>query len=331
MLSRWLKKINTDTDRLKKAYALWKKEDGSVSGLLPSKKSALLQFEVDSGWSGFIDLEQWYCQSYPKLAALAMSHVSTEKLYDLFMENSAQLVLPELPIYEPLKFNAIVSTRWIKQFDYLFTQSYFSFETLKGRIWVTQLQEKHLSVPPLNSSSSPIIKTIPLFLKCILGQSQLSLRLFKQIKVGDILLIQKTQHALCIDRNIIGTYQIENEGIMIDLHHLDLNETIEEHYDVLPQQDTQKFYETVTEENEVLSTWLDRKKTIPITLSFILDQKKIKLGELESLTEGKRLPISPESYKSIEIEANGVAIAKGEIVIVDDTMAVEVTAIYGES
>jgi len=330
-----LTQIDTNESLLKRAYALWKKEDSSLSTIAPLNKKRLLKFEVNSGWSGFIDLQEWFCATYPKLATLSANYVTDEQLYALFVNNDVQIVIPELPIYQSLQFEEITTMVFIQVDDLLFAPHCFSIDTKKGKLWITKLLENHvLDKKKLTCYEKRVVDVIPLFLKFSLGQSRISLGLFRKIKLGDILLIQETTNAISINNQVIGNYRIENEGIMIDLHNLDLtDQAIADKEGGFPQKSSfDRAYENYVVDQDVAKTSrINYKNVIPIKLSFVLDQRKIKLAELEAMSEGQMLPLLQDCYKSIEIEANGVPIAKGEMVIIDEKMAVEIKAIYGES
>lgn len=330
-----LTRIDTNKNLLKRAYILWKQEDSSLSMIAPLIKERLLKFEVNSGWSGFIDLQQWFSATYPKLATLSANYVTDEQLYVLFVNHDVQIVIPELPIYKSLLFEEITSMAFIQADELLPSQHCFSIDTEKGKLWITKLLESHvLDKKKLTCGDKHIVDVIPLFLKFSLGKSKISLGLFRKIKPGDILLIQEATNTTSVNSQVIGNYRIENEGIMIDLHNLDLaDQATEDKEGGFPQKNSfDRSYENyVVDQNAAKTSKINYKNVIPVKLSFVLDQKKIKLAELEAISEGQILPLLQDCYKSIEIEANGVPVAKGEMVIVDEQMAVEVKAIYGES
>lgn len=330
-----LTQIDTNKNLLKRAYVLWKKEDSSLSMIAPLNKKRLLKFEVNSGWSGFIDLQEWFCATYPKLASLSANYVTDEQLYALFVNSDVQIIIPKLPIYKALQFEEITTMAFLQIDELSSAQHCFSIDTEKGKLWITKLLENHVAdKKKLTCGDKHLIDVIPLFLKFSLGKSQISLGLFRKIKLGDILLIQATMNTISVNNQVIGNYRIENEGIMIDLHNLDLtDQTMADKEGGFPQKSSfDRSYENyVFDQDAAKTSKINYKNVIPIQLSFVLDQRKIKLAEMEAISEGQMLPLLQDCYKSIEIEANGVPIAKGEMVIVDEKMAVEIKAVYGES
>ena len=63
-------------------------------------------------------------------------------------------------------------------------------------------------------------------------------------------------------------------------------------------------------------------KNIPIKLEFILQKNAITIGELERIYNGQTLPCNVGFEKNIIIQANGVTVAHGELVLIDDRPAV---------
>lgn len=313
-----IRQINYKSERLKAAYAFLKRHDQSLSKILPVYKQRLLCFIMDTGWSGFIDLEEWYDNTYPKLAGFSSAHIDREKQYELFRLSSDPIILPDFPVYNNWQFTYIGSLRWLEEKTYLKMKEVFSFATAKGRVWVTDVQPDQLPGEKETKLLADRIYTIPFFLSCQVGTSKISLCLLKQVKRGDIVLIQKKVQHLIIGDKAIGTYSIDNEGIMIDLDQIDLDE--DSLADIVP-----------SPQGDVGINRLQSPKTIPVTLSFILERKKLNLYELEELTIGKKLDLASDSYKRVTIEANGVTIAMGEMVRIEDNLAVEITAIYPES
>ena len=69
---------------------------------------------------------------------------------------------------------------------------------------------------------------------------------------------------------------------------------------------------------------------IPVNLSFILQRKVVSVSDLESLYKGQVMPVEHDIEKRIEIRANGVLLARGEIVNIDDRLGVEINELYNE-
>ncbi|HGJ5855422.1 FliM/FliN family flagellar motor switch protein [Arsenophonus nasoniae] len=70
------------------------------------------------------------------------------------------------------------------------------------------------------------------------------------------------------------------------------------------------------------------KDDIPITLEYILQKRKIPLLELENIFQGKVLPCDLAAENNVKIVANGVLIAKGNIIWIEDRLGVEITHLF---
>lgn len=69
---------------------------------------------------------------------------------------------------------------------------------------------------------------------------------------------------------------------------------------------------------------------LPLRLEFILQQSTVSVSQLGDLYLGQLLPLIPNAEKLIEVKANGVLIARGELVQVDGRLGVELSEIQQE-
>jgi flagellar motor switch/type III secretory pathway protein FliN len=68
-------------------------------------------------------------------------------------------------------------------------------------------------------------------------------------------------------------------------------------------------------------------KNIPVLLNFSLGQLKMTLAELAELSEGALLPL-PSNDAAVTIYANHQAVARGEVVMIDERLAVQIKEIF---
>ncbi|MFS1563416.1 MAG: FliM/FliN family flagellar motor switch protein [Candidatus Arsenophonus phytopathogenicus] len=87
---------------------------------------------------------------------------------------------------------------------------------------------------------------------------------------------------------------------------------------------------TINDDDNLIesSNKLSSKGYIPITLEYILQKNKIPLLELESIFQGKVLPCDLAAENNIKIVANGVLIAKGKIIWIENRLGVEITDLF---
>jgi type III secretion system YscQ/HrcQ family protein len=67
-------------------------------------------------------------------------------------------------------------------------------------------------------------------------------------------------------------------------------------------------------------------KNIPVLLNFSLGQLKMSLAELSELTEGAVLPLASNDA-AVTIYANHMAVARAEVIMIDERLAVQITEI----
>lgn len=91
---------------------------------------------------------------------------------------------------------------------------------------------------------------------------------------------------------------------------------------LIENDDVDDAHEKVSEQGPIMEPF----KQIPVLLNFSLGQLKISLAELSNLNEGDLLPLASNDA-AITIYANHLAVARGEIVMIDERLAVQITNI----
>ncbi|MBN6345350.1 FliM/FliN family flagellar motor switch protein, partial [Escherichia coli] len=69
-------------------------------------------------------------------------------------------------------------------------------------------------------------------------------------------------------------------------------------------------------------------KAIPVTVSFLLSSKILPIEEIEELAPGQKIILPDNTSRHITLIANGVAIAQGELIKIDERFAVEIQRSY---
>lgn len=156
--------------------------------------------------------------------------------------------------------------------------------------------DRALHVPAISANR------VPFQLNYVLGYSQLSLAQLVDVAAGDLLLIkQNLPHLAVGDRRLFKLSYYPNQEVIVD-------EQLEEHY--------QEYYE-----DEVLHDWT----FLPVNIEFVLDGQTITLAELDTITSGTSLALTPQAEKNIKIYLNKRLFARGELVALENgTLAVEV-------
>lgn len=310
-----LSHINSSKKLLEHALNIWSEHDDSISTTLPHMQSEMILFETDTGWGGLINLHEWISYIYPKIAQLTSEYLTTDKKYELFLLNKQPIKLPEKKIYNSLKFDYLINIQLVSLQNHSDTIG-FCILTSIGKLWITKLTKKQVNdISLINSIERVNINSVPFIAQLVLGHSIISVGLLARIKEGDVLLMQHARNLVQIDNKFIGEFQIGDNGIMIDLKNLDLDD---ENINNIGEDSTDGILPNI-----------NYKNLVPIKLSFVLDKKELNLADLEMIDNGKIIPIAQDCYKNIELQANGLPIAKGEMLILDDNIVIEIKTIYG--
>ncbi|MBY0443580.1 MAG: FliM/FliN family flagellar motor switch protein, partial [Burkholderiales bacterium] len=174
-------------------------------------------------------------------------------------------------------------------------------KTPQGRVWL-------MDIPAMRKGQDKLdpawLLTLPLPLIFEIGCSKLSRRARARLGVGDVLLISEETHWVKSCNVRIGRYWQNEDGIMIE-------------------REDEAQLATPTEIPDLLAE-------LPLRLEFILQQSTVSVSQLGDLYLGQLLPLIPNAEKLIEVKANGVLIARGELVQVDGRLGVELSEIQQE-
>ncbi|VVP32402.1 hypothetical protein PS865_04431 [Pseudomonas fluorescens] len=77
----------------------------------------------------------------------------------------------------------------------------------------------------------------------------------------------------------------------------------------------------------VQSTLTNDLSDMKIKLEFVLQEQKLSLAQLSEFFEGEVLKIDPQATAAIQVRVSGQVVAVGELVRLDDSLAVELRQI----
>ncbi|WP_279051169.1 FliM/FliN family flagellar motor switch protein [Cedecea davisae] len=271
---------------------------------------ALLHFVSDAGWEGVIDLQEWFARVMPQSANMASSSWSLAQLEALFL--NATRPLEGLP--EELEYHQLASKGLIEGAK--MTDSMYSCQLPHGRVWFCGIPE-NLSLPKYTGGRVEV-GHLPIDIHFEVGHSFISLSLLKRVKTGDLLLVNNMHNLIFSAGKLLGKFIRNEDGFMFE----DENDFIETDFD-----EYETNYENEDEVESKRQKLMSRDKVL-VKLGFVLQQTRISIDELESLYQGKVLPCQPDAEKNVTITANGVAIARGEVVWVEDRLGIEVKELY---
>jgi len=186
--------------------------------------------------------------------------------------------------------------------------------TPQGRVWlITPPSPTNLIQPAGQVNAS----ALPLTLRLVIGYSTISCKLLKKVAAGDILFINRQANKLICAKATIGSFYRTEEGFMYE--DFDEEGMMEDEY-LLEEE----------EPEEEMPRLMHRDK-IKLNLEFVLQQERLTLDKVESFFQGQILPCRPEAEKNMLITVNGMAIARGELVWLEDRPGVEILEIYPEA
>lgn len=223
--------------------------------------------------------------------------------------------LPDIPWTE---VPPLYLARWLKQLQLSFLIAENVWDVVQVAQAAGPLPEKALSLPAEpcslmcldwpddgdNTHGGPSISAdrVPLRLRYVLGYSQLTLAQLADVSSGDLLLIKQDFVHLAIgDRRLYKLSYHPNQEVIVE-------EQLAEHYQE-------------HREEEVLNEWT----SLPVDIEFVLDGRTITLGELDGITPGMALALTPDAEQNIKIYLNKKLFARGELVALENgSLAVEV-------
>ena len=131
-----------------------------------------------------------------------------------------------------------------------------------------------------------------------LGRSLINRKLLSTMRRGDILLIGIDTFELYSSEQRIGKFMINDNGEVRvqNLNGVTESEELEDHISL---------------------------GEIPMRVDFILQRRTMTLMELDDLYQGQYLQLDPSAEKQVEIMANGIRIARGELVEFNGRLGIE--------
>ncbi|STQ90223.1 FliM/FliN family flagellar motor switch protein [Iodobacter fluviatilis] len=288
-----LRQLTSTEQAWQQAQKGWQAQGIEVSFGLPDVDACHV-FSVDGGrWQGLLSLHEWLSCVSPALAEILGSTGDDGQLQALFMATPRPLEFAATELaYDSLQLG---------QKSQIPASAMLCLKTPQGRVWLTDIPAVMKGQDKLDPAW---LLTLPVQLIFEIGCSKLSQRAKARLGVGDVLLISEETHWVKSCDVRIGRYWQNEDGIMIE-------------------REDEAHLATPTEIPDLLAE-------LPLRLEFILQQSTVSLSELGDLYLGQLLPLLPDAEKQIEVKTNGVLIARGELVLVDGRLGVELLEIQQE-
>lgn len=311
---------------MRHALMRWRMRGISVDSVplnMPADYIAFTAYGVEGElWRGWIDARDWLLHFAPDLAFLALTAYDIKQIVALFKTTERPLSTD----IDVLSYQYIQVSGWSEAVA-LPRDALPCVSTASGKVWLQTLPQESES---MTAQLLPqCVARFPLSLRFELGRSMLSYNLCARIAVGDVLLITEEIPRLVTCRTTLGRYLLKEEGIVME-HIEDLAAPA-----TLMQRQTEKQDSQVSlpQDLELPQDAIvqDALASVPMQIEFVLQEQTMTVAELGQFYQGQILPLAAFAEQSIVVRANGVILAKGELVQLENSLGVELTTLYGRA
>ncbi|MFH5255814.1 FliM/FliN family flagellar motor switch protein [Burkholderia semiarida] len=270
---------------------VWHREPLATDGAF----AEVVAYRDDRYWSGYVDLNKWLAAVAPQVAALARgTKYDAEYALRLFNARERPLDIPEAA-------RELSYTRVKARLSAAMPDGAVAVATRQGPLWLAELPRmiEGSSGPP-----SAWAMALPVALEFRLGVTWLRRASLRTLRPGDVVLIRDVRRVVRVGRHVLSAFKIDEQGSIIVS-----NEHIEQQH--------------VSERALAGGTDAANVADLPIRLDFLLHRCTMRVSDVDAFGEGVFLPLGPDAERRIEIVADGVTLATGELVELDGQLGVE--------
>ncbi|MDO7896740.1 FliM/FliN family flagellar motor switch protein [Pseudomonas citrulli] len=296
-----LRRVDPGRHACTQAIERWRRAGQPAGwGRVPERVAAI-QFRahgVDGDWQGMILARDWLHQALPTLRSWLGRECALPSIVALFRAVPRPLPLAVNVLhYHRLSDVEAVDSALCPQHELPW------LDTGRGRLWITRLPPTNATVEPQEPAAW--LKALPLRLVLQLGVSELRAGGVRRLREGDVLRItERTQRVLLAHRSL-GVFTMTEEGL-----HMQPSDT-----------DADPGTPPPTARPVDLGA-------VAVRLEFVLATHDIDLGRLSQFIEGQLIPLAADAAQRIEIRANGLPVARGELVQLDRQLGVELLEVH---
>ncbi|QJU42320.1 FliM/FliN family flagellar motor switch protein [Serratia marcescens] len=311
MIGEFLRQVNREQLAWSQYANQWRLQGASVIYASPSLHSSLQAVRADSGWEVIIDLDAWLASMMPSHTGVTRSAFSLTQCKKLFFscERPLELGLQDFDYrtLTPIDMPDIQDKKW----------PHYGLETSRGTVWLSVVRDKirHSSF----SRPKIFLDYLPMPLHFELGSSKCRLSVINKLCCGDVLLIVEPVQRITLHGKQLGYYHRTGNEIMMEEGFLQ-NDLIDDMYN--SQAENERDGERIG---------LSPRSLLPVKLTFTLQQATLTVQDLEALSQGHVFYCDEKAEKKIIISGNGLALAEGELIWIEDRLGVEVTRLYHEA
>ncbi|MGH8385620.1 MAG: FliM/FliN family flagellar motor switch protein [Pseudomonas sp.] len=294
-----LRRIDPQAHAGVQAVQRWRDNHVDAGCGRPGGPSGYLRFRASGEggeWRGVIDAQNWLHESLPGVQSLLAVECSLVSIAELFRAVPQPLLMK----VDDLQYQQILDVDCLAC-EQLPPQDLPWLDTAQGRVWLTQLPPARAACTTLADHSW--LSDLPLRLELKLGSSRWRCAHGLRLDVGDVLRIIQPSQTCCLGPRCLGVFTFTEQGL-----HMQSSEV-----DDQPQS---------TEKTEV------DLGALPVRLEFVLATHEINLASLSQIIDGQLIPLADDAAINIEVRANGKAVARGELVQLDEQLGVELLEVY---
>lgn len=319
-----LRFVDRRTVRMRRAVAYWHAQELPVTLAPVDRIGRYLAFRAlapSGDWQGLIAIDDWLSSVAPSLARLAAGRGHQEQVMRLFAASWQMLELPRELSPSSLTVGGLVEGAELPH------GALPCITTAQAKVWLQTLPE---ILTFTTAAVTPGLRDFPVPLQFELGTSHISTSLLSRLMIGDALLISHAVPRISSQGKTLGRYVWTKEGIIVD-------QLQENHEDELLDADDTSINAVAEEAGDAnvvpkpSNGSLRSVAQVPVRLEFMLDKKLITVGELGQLSAGQLIELTPGVEKHIAVSANGVLLGHGELIQLDDQLAVEIHQLYDGS
>jgi type III secretion protein Q len=272
------------------AVARWQREGHPVQLSQPSPQARYLTFWAQGChglWQGMIGAREWLHAVAPQWSQWLLQEGTGQEVLDLFSAVSRPVeVAPELLDYQRLFAFELI------QGEALQGACLPCIATPQSDVWVMEgpSQRKEASRP-----LQAWLQAVPQALRIVLGNSELARLPYRQLAMGDVLIIAEQTRQLFMADLCIGQFTFVKEGLRMQL----------------------------TPPDNLSPAAPGVLSALPVKLEFVLGELTLSLAALNAFIEGQVLPLESTAASNVEVRVAGKCIAVGELVQLGDRLGVE--------
>jgi type III secretion protein Q len=326
-----LRTVDVRKLRERQTIAHWQAQGIPVTSERPAVFDRYIAFRASGAsgvWHGLVAVDAWLLGTAPALARLAMDRSHEDQLLKLFAATAQPISLPFALACDALQVDQLIDGAVLPD------EALPCILTPQGKVWLQTLPEANAVAADAVSIDC---QDLPVPLQFELGTSHISVSLLSQLATGDALLISHAAPRISSQGLTIGRYVWTKEGIIMDQLQEDFADELSADTGALRDESADATLDAADGEAFGGSAAQDASNAsqrsmaqVPVRLEFTLGKKLMTVGELSRLSPGQLMVMTPDIEKRIAISANGVLLGHGELVRLDDRLAVEINHLYSE-